>query len=68
MIKNIIFDLGGVLLNLTQVGIMGSETLFIDDNKENVEKAQKVGKNAVMHDPQNEIFDSLENYLSQFNS
>ena len=53
---------------LKEAGIKASETLFIDDNKDNVMKAKKVGIKAVVHDPKNEIIDSLDNYLSQFNS
>ena len=53
---------------LKEARIKGNETLFIDDNKENVMRAKKIGINAVLHDPKDEITDIMDHYLSQFNS
>jgi putative hydrolase of the HAD superfamily len=53
---------------LKEARIKGNETLFIDDNKENVMRAKKIGINAVLHDPKDEIIDIMDHYLSQFNS
>ena len=59
--KNIIFDLGNVLVKLNPEGCIGvkqaninpDETLFIDDLKENCEAAEKLG----IHTFQNVKFD-----------
>jgi len=40
-----------------------SQTLFIDDNKDNVISARSCGLNAVVHDPSSEIIEYLEEYL-----
>lgn len=53
---------------LKEAGIKGDETLFIDDNIENVIKARKVGIHAVCHDPNDEIIQSFKGYLSKVNS
>ena len=45
-------------------GINPSETLFIDDNKSNVDAAISAGWNAVLHDPKTEIIDQLPKYLN----
>ena len=41
-----------------------SETLFIDDNADNVRGAQEVGLHAVVHDPTLDITVKLSDYLS----
>lgn len=43
--------------------VRAEETLYIDDSLENVEKARSLGLKAVLHDPKNEIIDSLDHYL-----
>lgn len=41
------------------------ETLFVDDNVENVERARVAGFYAAYHDPNEEIIDKLDEYLAQ---
>jgi len=50
---------------IKEAGIKASESLFIDDNKENVLKARKADLHASWHDPKNEIIDSLNGYLAE---
>ncbi len=52
---------------LKEAGIKANESLFIDDNKENVEKAKKVGFCASYHNPKDEIIDCLKRYLTDHN-
>jgi len=52
---------------LDQTGIKAEETLFIDDNLENVEKARQVGLNASLHNPKKEIIDCFQEYLAEYN-
>ncbi len=52
---------------LEESGINAKETLFIDDNMENVEKAKCAGFNASYHNPKNEIIDSFKGYLEVYN-
>lgn len=52
---------------LKEAEIKAEETLFIDDNMENVKKARKVGLQAVYHNPKDEIIDSLDGYLANYN-
>lgn len=40
-----------------------SESIFIDDNRDNIKAAQEVGLHAAWHDPQLEIMEELTNYL-----
>ena len=40
-----------------------SETLFIDDNPDNVRGAKEVGLHAVVHDPSLDITEKLQDYL-----
>lgn len=42
-----------------------AKTLFIDDNKDNVEAAKSIGIQAVLHDPTEEIISSIDGYLAQ---
>jgi len=51
---------------LEDAEILAEESLFIDDNAENVEGAKRVGIHAVIHDPKNEIIDQLPIYLKAF--
>jgi len=44
-------------------GLNPSETLFIDDNADNVRGAQEVGLHAVVHDPTLDITKKLRDYL-----
>ena len=44
-----------------------SESLFIDDNADNVRGAQEVGIIAIQHNPQEEIIEKLEDYLNLAN-
>ncbi len=44
-----------------------SESLFIDDNANNVRGAQEVGIIAIQHNPQEEIIEKLEDYLNLAN-
>ncbi len=41
-----------------------SETLFIDDNADNVRGAKEVGLHAVVHDPTLDITEKLQDYLN----
>jgi len=45
-------------------GLDPSQSLFIDDNADNVAAAKKVGLHAVQHDPQTEIIEMLEGYIA----
>ena len=48
---------------IKETGINASETLFIDDNINNVSAAISAGLNAIYHDPTTEIIDQLPKYL-----
>lgn len=50
---------------LLEAGINASETLFIDDNMDNVSKAREVGIKASWHNPKDEIIDSLSKYIGE---
>lgn len=50
---------------IKEAGINANESLFIDDNMENVVKARNAGFFASRHDPKNEIIDSLNGYLAE---
>lgn len=50
---------------LEETGIKANETLFIDDNMDNVSRAREVGINASWHNPKDEIIDSLSKYLAE---
>jgi len=52
---------------LKETGIRAEETLFIDDNMENVEKARSTGLHAVYHNPKNEIIDCCHQYIAEYN-
>jgi len=43
-----------------------SETLFIDDTKENVEAAIACGWNSIQHDPAERIENKLEEYIARY--
>ena len=49
---------------IKDAGINPSESLFIDDNIDNVKGAQEVGLLAVRHDPNQDIIQCLPNYLT----
>jgi putative hydrolase of the HAD superfamily len=46
--------------------LIPSETIFIDDNADNVRGAQEVGLHAVVHDPALDITKKLSDYLKEF--
>ena len=48
---------------LKEAGIKAEETLFIDDNIDNVLKARKFGIHAICHDPKHEIIETMNDYL-----
>ncbi|MEM9547955.1 MAG: HAD family phosphatase [Bacteroidota bacterium] len=50
---------------LHEAGIRAEETLFIDDNEENVEKARCTGMHAVCHSRKEEIIDRFQNYITE---
>jgi len=50
---------------LEDAGIKASETLFIDDNLNNVEAARKCGIHAIQHESGKEIIEELPKYLKQ---
>lgn len=47
--------------------LIPSESVFIDDNLENIEAARKTGLLAIHHDPKTEIIEMLPRYLSLLN-
>lgn len=49
---------------LEEAEIKGEESLFIDDNEENVLKAREAGLHAAHHNPKNEIMEMLDSYLA----
>jgi len=49
---------------LNETGINAEESLFIDDNIENVKKARQIGLQATYHNPKDEIIISLAGYLA----
>lgn len=51
---------------LKDASIKPEETLFIDDVKENTLAAAKLGFKVYHHDPQNEIFDVLEEVIKSY--
>ena len=46
---------------LSNADINPNESLFIDDNAENVETANKIGIHTILHDPKNDIGEVLKN-------
>ena len=48
-------------------GLKGHELLFIDDKSENIDAAKKLGWNAILHDPKNDIVEVFEDYLKRIN-
>ncbi|GLR18595.1 HAD-IA family hydrolase [Portibacter lacus] len=46
--------------------LKGSELLFIDDRKENVEAAKAYGWNAIQHNPEVDIVNVFDVYVGQF--
>jgi len=46
-------------------GINPSDILFLDDMLENIEAAQKLGWNAIQHNPQNDIAEMIDGYLQK---
>lgn len=53
---------------LEDIGLSGSEILFIDDRVENVEAARKACWRAVLHKPEEDIIDCIDNYLNEYGS
>ncbi len=51
---------------IEETKISPEESLFIDDNFDNVQGAKMAGLNAVVHDPAKEIIDELEGYLRNY--
>ena len=51
---------------IKETGIKPDESLFIDDNMNNVKKAREAGLHSVCHNPENEIIDALEGYLANY--
>jgi len=49
---------------LQDAGIIASETLFIDDNLDNVQAAATIGIQVVHHEPNSDIRTFLNNYLN----
>lgn len=49
---------------IDDLGIVPQESIFIDDNRDNVAGAQSVGLHAAWHDPKLEIMDMLDSYLA----
>ena len=49
-------------------GLKGHELLFIDDKSENIVAAQKLGWNAILHDPKNDIVEVFDEYLQRVNT
>ncbi|MFT4533964.1 MAG: HAD superfamily hydrolase (TIGR01549 family) [Saprospiraceae bacterium] len=48
---------------IEETGVNASETLFIDDNKNNVSAAISAGWKAILHDAKTDIIDQLPTYL-----
>ena len=53
---------------LRDSALIPEETLFIDDNEDNIRGARELGIKAILHDPQTEIIEKLSHYLEQSNS
>lgn len=51
---------------LNDAGIIGKETLFIDDKVENIKGASEAGLHAKLHMPELKIEEQMENYLYEF--
>lgn len=51
---------------LNDAGIIGSETLFVDDKEENIKAALVSGLNAKLHLPELKIEEQFENYITVF--
>ena len=50
---------------IDQAKILPSETLFIDDLKENIEGARRLGFHVQQHDPKNDISEVIYSYLKK---
>ena len=71
-IKTIIFDIGGVLLDihpektyeliLDKIVFSGEKVLYIDDNEENIEGAKNSGMNAVIYEGLERLIETLEDF------
>ncbi len=48
-----------------KAGVLPSETLFVDDNSQNVSQAQKAGWHAICHNPENEIIEIFNQYMEK---
>ena len=70
MIKNIIFDLGNVLLNFEPLEYLykkipekhPNESIFIDDTRENIEGATKLGFKTILFTTDYELREKLVGY------
>jgi putative hydrolase of the HAD superfamily len=49
---------------LKEAGVKADETLIIDNNEQNADKARKAGFLASYHNPKDEIMDCLDRYLA----
>ena len=49
---------------IKDAGIDPAESIFIDDNRDNITAAREVGLHAVWHDPEMEIMEQLKTYIS----
>ena len=71
-IKTLIFDIGGVLLDihpekiyeliLDKIVSSGEKVLYIDDNEENIEGAKNSGMNAVIYEGLERLIETLEDF------
>ncbi len=53
---------------LNDAGILGSETLFIDDLKENIEGAKQAGIHTILHNPKDDITSVVNTFLQTYDS
>lgn len=52
---------------ISETGVNPGETLFIDDNVDNIAAARRAGLNAVQHNPNTEIIEMLDGYIKAAN-
>ena len=51
---------------LNQEGLQAEEAIFIDDNEKNIVAARELGIKTILHQPQDEIVDLIDHYISRF--